>query len=164
MVADTFELIALAAVAQLQPLVNATPASTTTNGTPTSGTTETEDAVLGTYQCNLISGRRYMAVMNGLVGNGSVVSDVFLLNIRNSGSSSAPTSSSTLVAQQEWTPQTAGTSGRSPIPLAGSFIAPATGLNTFAFFAQRTAGTGVFTPISPLAIARELFVMYLGAV
>jgi hypothetical protein len=163
--ASDFELIALAAVAQLQPPVVATPVSTTANGTATpNSTVETMDAVLGTYQCALIAGRRYMAVMNGLVGNGTVAGDSYAINIRNSGSGTTPTSSSTLVAQQDWVPQGVGTLGRAPIPLAGSFIAPATGTNTFAFFAQRVSGTGLFTPVSPNAIARELFVMYLGAV
>lgn len=162
--ASGLELLALAAVAQLQPLVTATPTSVTTSGTPTVGTTETMDAILDTYQTYLIAGRRYMAVMNGLVGNGSVAGDVYATNIRNSGSSTTPTASSMLVAQQSWVASAAGTAGRSPIPLAGSFIAPATGLNTLAFFAQRTGGTGVFTPISPAVIARELLVIYLGAV
>lgn len=162
--ASQFELIALATVAQLQPLVTATPTSTVTNGTPTSSVAEIRDDVLGVYQCNLIAGRRYMAVMNGLVGNGSVAGDVYAINIRNSGSSSTPTASSTLVAQQSWVPQAVATVGRAPIPLAGSFIAPVTGVNTFAFLAQRLSGSGIFTPVSPNAIARELFVMYLGAV
>lgn len=162
--ASAYEILLLAATAQLAPPVNATPQSTTTNGTPTSGGTETLDAVLGTYQCTLIAGRRYLAVMNGLVSNGTVVNDVFAVNIRNSGSASTPTSASTLVAQQEWVPQAVGSLGRAPVPLAGSFIAPATGTNTFAFFAQRTAGTGVFTPLSPNVGVRELYVMYLGTV
>jgi hypothetical protein len=159
-VASTFELMLLAQTAQLAVPVNATAAATVSNGTATSGTTETFDTVLGAYQCQLISGRRYLAVVNGLVGNGSVAGDVYNCNIRNSGSSSNPTSSSTLIAQLQWVVTAAGTTGRSPIPLMLSFIAPTTGTNTFMFSAVRNSGTGVFTPIG----LRELYVMYLGAV
>jgi hypothetical protein len=156
----------LALTAQLAVPVNKTPTSATLNGTITSGTTETQDAVLGTYQCQLIAGRRYLATMNGLTGLTSVAGDIYLLNIRNSGSASTPTSASTLVAQSQWTSTTSSGPSRIAVPLAGSFIAPTTGLNTFAFFAQRASGTGTFTPVSPNSggFPRELFVMYLGAV
>lgn len=157
---DSLSLYALAQVAQFAVPVNATPAATSTNGTPTSGATETLDSVLGTYQCSLVAGRRYVAVVNGLIGNGSVAADVFNINIRNSGSSSAPTASSTLVATQEWIATAAGTPGRTTIPVALSFIAPTTGLNTFGCFAVRSSGTGVYTPIG----TRELYVMYAGTV
>lgn len=158
--ASTYEALLLASVAQLAVPVSATPQATSTNGTGTSGTTETLDAVLGTYQVSLISGRRYLAVVNGLLGNGSVAADVYTVSIRNSGSSSAPTSSSTLVATQQWVATATGTAGRSPIPLSLSFVAPSTGLNTLGVFAMRNSGTGVFTPVG----TRELYVMYLGAV
>lgn len=164
--ASTYEVMLLSLIAQLAVPVNATPTSTISAGTATSGTTETMDAVLGVYQCNLIAGRRYVALMNGLTGNLNTANDIYVCNIRNSGSSSTPTASSTLVAQSQWTAANTGTSGRTPIPLAGSFIAPSTGVNTFAMFAQRVSGTGVFTPVSPNGnvFPRELYVMYLGAV
>jgi len=158
---DSLALYALAQTAQLAVPVTATPVSTSAAGTVTSGTTETLDAVLGTYQCSLIAGRRYVAVVNGLIGNGSVAGDVFAVNIRNSGSSSAPTSSSTLLCQQQWVCTVAGTSGRSAIPISQSFIAPSTGLNTFGVFAVRQSGTGVYTPDGT---PRELYVQYLGTV
>lgn len=158
--ASQLELLLMAATAQLAVPVNAAPVSTATNGSVTSGATETLDTVLGTYQCSLIAGRRYLAVMNDLLGNGSVAADVFQCNIRNSGSSSAPTASSTLIASQQWVATVVGTSGRSAIPLSQSFIAPASGLNTLGFFAVRNSGTGVFTPVGN----RELYVMYLGTV
>jgi len=162
--ATALELLALAQIAQLVVPVNIAPQSTTASGTPTTATNEIRDDILGVYQCTLTAGRRYMAIMNGLVGNASAAGDVYAINIRNSGTSSTPTAASTLVVQQSWVASAVGTAGRAPIPLAGSFIAPATGTNTFAFFAQRTGGTGVFTPLSPAVIARELFVMYLGTV
>jgi hypothetical protein len=103
-------------------------------------------------------------VLDGLVGNGSVVADTFVINIRNSGSSATPTTSSTLVAQQEWVPQAVGSTGRQAIPVANTFIAPTSGVNTFAVFAARSGGTGQFTPLSPPSGVRELYVVYLGTV
>lgn len=160
---DSLALYTMAQAAQVATPVTTTPASTSSAGTMTSGTTETMDAVLGTYQCNLISGRRYLAVMNNLMGGATVAGDLYEVKIRNSGSSSTPTTSSTLIAFSQWYCPAAGGVGQTTIPLACSFIAPANGVNTFAFFAVRAAGTGVFTPLSGSA-SRELYVMYLGAV
>ncbi len=164
--ASTLELLLLANIAQLAVPVTVAPASTASAGTATSSVTGAEilDSVLGTYQCSLIQGRRYVAMMTGLTGNLSVAGDIYLCNIRNSGSSSAPTTASTLVAQQQWTTQSLGSAGRVGIPLANTFIAPSTGLNTFGYFTARSGGTGSFTPVSPLNGIRELYVMYLGAV
>lgn len=162
--ASTYEALLLAQTAQLMVPVNAAPVSTSSTGTPSSGTTETFDIVLGYYQATLIAGRRYLAIMNGLIGNAGVAGDVYTLQIRNSGSSSNPTSSSTLVAQVQWTSQYAGTSSRTPLFIANSFIAPTTGVNTFGFSSTKAIGTGPFTPVAPPNGMRELYVMYLGAV
>lgn len=164
--ASTYEALLLAQTAQLAVPVSATPVSTSSNGTATSGTTETFDAVLGYYQVTLIAGRRYMAIINGLVGNAGVSGDVYTVQIRNSGTSSNPTSASTLVAQSEWYGAVAGSGGRQSIVVQGSFIAPATGVNTFGMSATRAVGTGAFTPVTAgnASAVRELFVVYLGAV
>jgi len=163
--ASTYEILLLAATAQLAPPVTATPVSTISNGTVTVGTTETFDAVLGYYAVTLVAGRRYLAVVNGLVGNGTVTADVFSVQIRNSGSASNPTSSSTLITQTEWYVPAVGSSGRDGITLSGSFIAPASGVNTLGVSATRAVGSGVFTPVvGPGNSVRELYVMYLGAV
>jgi hypothetical protein len=167
--ASTYEAYLLSLIAPMAVPVTVIPTSTTAQGTPSVGSTETFDAVLGYYQCNLIAGRRYMAIMNGLVGNCGTAGDIYFCNIRNSGSSSNPTAASTLVAQQQWTSQSIGTASRLAIPLAGTFIAPTTGLNTFGFSSQKNSGTGSFTPECPAQTgvgvgSRELFVMYLGIV
>lgn len=162
--ASQLELLLLAATSQLAVPVNATPQATATTGTPSSGTTETFDIVLGYYQCQLIAGRRYQAQMNGLVGNAGVAGDEYSLQIRDSGSSSNPTASSTLVAQTQWSSQTAAAPGRIPIFLANTFIASSTGTHTFGFSSTKIGGTGPFTPVSPPNLARELFVIYLGTV
>ncbi len=163
--ASDLEILLLAQTAPVAVPVNATPVSTATNGTASSGTAETFDTVLGYYQCNLIAGRRYMAVCNGLHGNGNPA-DEYSVQIRNSGSSSNPTTASTLVAQSEWYCPATGSGGRGIIQLQGSFIAPTTGLNTFGMSSVRLVGTGSFTPVvgSLAGAVRELFVMYLGTV
>ena len=163
--ASTYETLLLAQTAQLAVPVSATPLSTSSIGTAGVGTTETFDAVLGYYQATLIAGRRYLAVCNGLIGNGTAA-DVYSVQIRNSGTSSNPTSASTLICNSEWYCPAAGTAGRNVIPLTGSFIAPATGTNTFGVSYFRTNGSGNFTPVSGnvSGALRELYVMYLGAV
>ena len=163
--ASDLELYLLSQIPALSVPVTATPTSTATNGTASSGTTETFDAVLGYYQCNLIAGRRYMAICNGVQGNGNPT-DVYSIQIRNSGSNSNPTASSTLICQSEWYCPGTGSAGRNVIPLQGSFIAPTTGINTFGMSSLRLLGTGSFTPVaaSLSGAVRELFVIYLGTV
>lgn len=160
--ASTLESLLLAQTAQLALPVNATPNSTTANGTPSTGA-ETFDTVLGYYQCSLIAGRRYMVVCNGNHGNGTAT-ELYSLQIRNSGSSSNPTTSSTLICQSEWYCPAGGSGGRGVIPLQGTFIAPTTGTNTFGMSSQRLVGANTFTPVpgSLSGASRELFVVYLG--
>lgn len=168
--ASTLEAYLLTQIAGLSLPVIIAPQSTISNGTatPTGGSgpgTETFDAVLGYYPVPLVAGRRYLAVVNGLVGNGTVAADVFSIQIRNSGSASNPTSSSTLITQTEWYVPATGSSGRDGISLSGSFIAPSSGTNTFGVSATRVVGSGVFTPVvGPGNNVRELYVMYLGVV
>lgn len=167
--ADDIGLWLASQIGPLAPPVTAAPASTNLAGTATSGTTETFDAVLGYYQCYVTAGRRYQAVMLGLHGNCGIANDIYSLQIRDSGSSSNPTASSTLVAQSQWTSATTGSLSRVPVPLSNTFIASSSGLHTFGFSATRISGTGAFTPEPPNAngastFIRELFVMYLGTV
>lgn len=147
------------------PGVPLTPTSQTANGTPTSGTTETMDVVLGTYVFTTPGAHRFEARMNGLIGNGSVTSDAYAIRIRDGGAST-PTSASTLIAEQVWHCTNAGTGGRGPIPLAGTFT-PSAGTHTLGVFAVRLQGTGIFTPLCPNGdiagvLGRELFVVDLG--
>ena len=127
----------------------ASPINTGSAGTATVGTTDTMDTVLGTYQFTAVTGRRYRVVMANLFGNGSVAGDVFAVRIRDSGSASTPTTASPAVVDNAWTPMAAGTTGRSAIPMVETFVASSSGTHTLAFFAQRSTGTGVFTPVSP---------------
>jgi hypothetical protein len=158
--ASTYEAYLLAQLAGLVIPVTVAPASTSASGTASSGTTEVFDAVLGYYSCNLISGRRYLAIMNGLGVSGTVAADLYEMQIRNSGTSSNPTTSSTSVASGRYYVSAAGGGGAQSMALAGSFIAPANGLNTFGMSITRIGGSGVGTPV----LQRELYVMYLGVV
>jgi hypothetical protein len=142
----------------------ATPINSDASGTATSGSTETFDTVLGYYTCALINGRRYRVTLEGLDGNGTVVNDVFDLRVRNSGSASNPTATSTLVAENIYTTQLTGTSGRVGIPMTGTFqYTGTTGNSVFGFSAQRTAGTGTFTPVEVGTLGRTLYVEDMGA-
>lgn len=125
-------------------------------GTPTSGATETRDDVLSTVQFTAVAGRRYRVVVTALAGNGSAVGDTFNVRVRDSGSASAPTSASTLVAEALYVSQATGAPGRVAIPLEDTFVAAGAGTHTLGFFAQRIAGTGVFTPVSPATLPRRI--------
>lgn len=136
----------------------AAPLNTTASGTPTSGTTEVFDAILGYYQVTLINGHTYRASVNGLQGSGTVAGDLYNIFIRDSGNSSNPTSASTQIAHSRWyCPAVAG-AGQSSIVLAMSFVAAGSGVHTFGVSAARVSGTGVFTPVN----TRELLIEDLG--
>jgi hypothetical protein len=149
---------ATASVMQIGIPMGSTPTSTSSNGTATSGTTETFDAVLGYYQASLISGHQYEIQVNGLIGNGSVVADLYTVQIRDSQSGSNPTSASTQIAQSEWYVPAAGSSGRNSIAVSMAFVCTLTGVHVFGVSATRVIGTGVLTPIG----ARQLFIVDLG--
>lgn len=128
--------------------IMAAPVGTSSNGTATSGTTETRDAVLGDYVFTSAgTGRRYRVVIENLIGNGSVAGDTFQIRVRDGGGST-PTAASTLIAETCWTPISGtGTASRAPIPFAVTFTC-ASGTRTLSMFAVRTGGTGVFTPLA----------------
>lgn len=143
--------------------IQANPTTSTATGTATSGTTDTIDTVLGTYQFTAVAGQWYHVYLDGLVCNGSVANDAFALRVRDSGSASTPTTASTAVIDDQWTVNTGtGSAGRITRNLSGIFQSGSSGTHTLAFFAQRVSGTGVFTPLSPTAVtttgARSLYV------
>lgn len=141
--------------------IMAVPVSTSSNGTASSGTTETRDAVLGNYVFTAVSGHRYEVRLNGFsCGATPVAADIFAVNIRNGGGST-PTASSTLVASQRLLiPPSPGT-GPLPISVAGTF-APGAGTQTLSVFTVRVSGTGTVTPYSGGTTGRELYVIDLG--
>lgn len=125
------------------------PISTGSSGTSTSGSTEIMDSVLGTLQAtNLIAGRPYRIEVTGLMGGSTAAGDLVQVKIRDSGSASTPTTSSTIVAQSTWECQTSGGPGQTSITLSDVFIAASSGTHTFGLFSQRIAGSGIFTPVT----------------
>jgi hypothetical protein len=133
-----------------------TPTATASTGTPTSGTTETLDAVLGTYQFTAAASSRYRIIYSGLKFSGTAVADLYTVNIRNGGAST-PTAASPLVATSaKYIPATGG-AGQEAVWLSKTFL-PAAGVVTLGAFAVRSTGSGVGTPIGD----RELYVEYMG--
>lgn len=137
----------------------AAPVSTAAGGTPTTGATEVLDIVLGTYQFTAVAGTRYTAIVNGILG-GSTAGELYRFNIRDSGSASAPTSASTVVASTQWYCPATGGPGQSEVQLQGTFTAGATAVHTIGVFCVRLAGANVCTPGG----TRELYVMATGTV
>src|SRR5665647_576847 len=131
-----------------------TPTTAAAPGTATSGTIETRDAVLGNYTFTAVAGRRYQAVVNGMLGSGSVANDLFVIKVRNGGAST-PTAASTAVASLRYPVFATGGVGQMGIPLSGTFV-PGAGTVTLGIFAIRLAGTGTLILASD-AVARELY-------
>lgn len=124
-------------------------------GTPSTGTTEVFDVVLGYYQAFLILGHWYRVVIDGLIGNSGATADNYLLQIRNSQSSSNPTTSSTSVASTMWFSPGVGTLGRTNASFSMPFQCVSGGFNTFGFSSQRITGSSVFSPVGNRALYVE---------
>jgi hypothetical protein len=120
--------------------------TTGSNGTATSGTTETRDAVLGNYQFTAIANVRYRLTLAGRGPSCTVVADRFALGLRYTIGGATPTSSDTLLGHTTtWVPSVAGGNGVVTVNHSASFI-PGAGLITVASFWTRLNGTGVATP------------------
>lgn len=133
-----------------------TPTATASAGTATSGATETRDAVLGNYAFTAVAGRRYRAVIDGLVVSGTA-GDVVGVRVRNGGGST-PTAASTQVAAAQIVPPASGGTGQQSLPVGGTFM-PGAGTVTLSAFTVRISGTGAAeTPIG----TRELYAVDLG--
>jgi hypothetical protein len=136
------------------------PVSTSSNGTTTSGTTDTLDSVLGTYTFTAIAGVRYRAMYVGGEMNTSVAGDKYNQNIRNGGASTPTSASPSIAASSRYVAATLS-AGRTGLHVMGTFV-PGAGLVTLGLFTARSAGTGVGTPTA--TSLRELFVEAIGYV
>lgn len=134
----------------------AAPLTTSSNGTPTSGTTETLDAVLGIYSFTALAGVRYRATLSGREMNGSVANDQYSFNLRYAVGG-APTSASTLIAGASHLCAVTLSAGREAVPISGTFM-PGAGAIQVGVFTVRRSGTGVCTPTG----ACELYVESIG--
>jgi hypothetical protein len=133
-----------------------TPTATAATGTATSSTTEVLDVALGTYIFVATGTTRYRVVFAGLKISGSVAGDLFIVNIRNGGSST-PTASSTLITTLNHYIPASGGAGQETVFLHQTFV-PSSGTVTLGAFMQRNNGTGVGTPVG----MREIYVENMG--
>ena len=141
------------------------PTTTASTGTATAGgTVEVLDAVLGTYQWTAQAGRRYRVLLEGCYVSTSVANDLYVVRVRDSGSASAPTITSTVVASGAVTLPVTGGPGQSSVYVVGTFLAGATGTHTIQATIQRGGGTGVGTPLSNNGTSRQLYVEDIGNV
>lgn len=137
--------------------IMAAPTTAGGDGTATSGTTEVRDDGLGTYQWTAEAGRYYVAYFSGGTVLGEA-NDRNVIRIRNSGSSSTPTTASTLLGEKiVYTPE-AGVGGRADALFFTAPFTAAAGTNTIATF-YANVDSGVATPSS----TRALWVQDIGS-
>lgn len=123
------------------------PKTTTANSGAVS-TPEAIDASLGTYQFTAVAGRRYEVTGNGMIANGTA-GDIYSIRVRDSGSNTTPTNTSTMVAEATFNCAVSGIGGRQQIQIQDDFVAAASGTHTLGVFLVRTSGTGALTLLSP---------------
>jgi hypothetical protein len=150
------QILRAGAFAALFDKIMGTPASTSSAGTVTSGTTETLDAILGTYVFTAGTSRRYRATLSGLLLS-AVSGDLAVITIRDGGAST-PSNTSTLITDTQWKAQASGGGGQTFCTLSGTFT-PSAGTHTLAAFTKLAVGTGPVTPVH----FRELYVEDIGA-
>lgn len=137
------------------------PTQTASNGTATSGTTETRDAVLGDYSFTVPAvgaAWRYEVVCVGRLQT-TVADDLYECRVRDGGAST-PSSSSTQVGG--YSLPIHGTGGNAPSFTLRNTWVPGSGTHTLSLFVLRTGGSGVATPLAPSGLNRELFVRLVG--
>jgi hypothetical protein len=130
--------------------IMAAPTTAGGDGTATSGTTEVRDDGLGVYQWTAEAGRYYVAYFSG----GTLLSDAGdrnVLRIRNSGSSSTPTTASTLLGEKIIYTSETGIPGRNDALFFTAPFTAAAGTNTIATF-YANVDSGVATPSSTRAL------------
>jgi hypothetical protein len=132
--------------------------SNSASGTITSGTTDTMDIVLGTVSCVADGSTYYRIELLNLQASSSVANDHYVITIKDGGAST-PTTLSTEIARTLWRDQASGGPGQEGF-YVGNTVLLSAGTHTFGMFAQRDAGTGIFSPIGN----RTLLVSTAGSV
>ena len=140
--------------------IPAAPATTSSNDTATSGTTEKRDAALGNYVFTGVAGVRYRACVYGRGYQPTVSGDRFSSRFRFTNNGATPTASDTQ-AGTDTTFITLGTSGTSTYVVNHqcTFV-PGAGTITIALFNKQLSGTGVIVPTGVC----EMFVEPIGIV
>ena len=138
------------------------PTTSNVNGTATSGTTETRDAMLGDYVFTVPAAGatwRYEACFNYVKLNSSVADDLYEIRIRDGGAST-PTTSSPLVAALAVPIHTTGGPGQPGVTGRGTWV-PGVGTHTLSLFLVRAAGTGIGNEAVG-TIPRELYARFVA--
>lgn len=120
-------------------------------------TTETKDTQVGDYQFQAFGGRRYRVCANVRV-QVSVAATVVDVRVRDSGSASSPTISSTLLVATSGDISQAGGPGATTRHMQKPLENLTPGLHTVAIFGARTAGTGTVTLDTSAGDTRDLWV------
>lgn len=143
----------------------ATPVTTSSNGTITSGTTDTIDAVLGPATFIALPGVRYKTTFVGRAGSMSVATDRFFLSYHYTTDGTSPTNADpTFGAGLRYVLGQAATIGAGvcyigtfiPVPAGGGLSAEVNVSTSW----QRSLGTGTLTPTGDC----ELFVEAMGLI
>lgn len=136
--------------------IKTAPTIASSDGTSTSGTTETRDAVLGNYVFTAEANRRYRAKLTIERLGSSVVDDLYTVRIRDGGVST-PTAASTLLAQAAKLVNLVGGIGEESLTVEATFTATA-GTHTLSAFIIRSNGSGT----GSMRGTRQLYVEDIG--
>jgi hypothetical protein len=133
----------------------ATPITTGSSGTVTSGTTEVMDAVLGVYTFTAVAGTRYRMTLTGRGVAGSVANDRYSVALRYTTDGTTPTNASTLIEHiTTYIQVVTGGNGVYHIPHIVTFIPGAGTIKVMSSWI-RTTGTGVGTPAGQCSLWAE---------
>jgi hypothetical protein len=139
-----------------------TPTSSVATGTAFTNA-EQRDTVLGNYQFTAELGRRYRIWYADVIISGTA-GDTAQINVRDSGSASTPTLSSTLMcAFKQYIPVSGGT-GQESMTLATTVFNLSSGVHTLGAFGICTTSANLTTPLSNIGIPRQLYVEDIGGV
>jgi hypothetical protein len=131
------------------------PLTTVSSGTPTSGTTEVMDAVLGVYTFRALAGIRYRMILSGRGVASTVASDRYSVSLRYTTDGTTPTNTSTLIEHVTTFIQiVTGGNGIYHIPHIVTFIPGAAVVNVMSGWIK-TTGTGVGTPAGTCSLWAE---------
>lgn len=135
--------------------IPAAPITTSSNGTATSGTTETVDAVLGTYTFTAVAGVRYRVTLSGRGINQTAANDRFSLKLRYTTNGATPTSASTLLEHDSAIVNgVSGSNGVQTVLHVVQFVPGAATVKVVSSW-QRLAGTGTATPTGVCSLWAE---------
>lgn len=131
------------------------PLATGANGSPTVGTTETIDDILGMYTFTAVAGVRYRVTLSGRGLNQSAAGDRFSLRLRYTTDGSTPTAASALLEHDTTVANAAASSpGTQSVVHVVQFVPGAATVKVVASW-TRLQGTGTATPVGQCSLWAE---------